>query len=329
MSSKQWIDFNEIKAQAGIKDVLQKYGFADKLKQKGNELTGQCPIHDQSDYEKNSFSANTERNIWHCFSCGESGNVLDLVMAMEKTSVRKAAMLLQEWFDLSAGHPSAERAKEEGKTKQPQKPQPEQSGDTVNPPLDFKLKNLDSDHEYLHERGLTGEVISEFGLGYCNRGLMKGRIAIPIHNPDGELIAYAGRWPGDPPEGKPKYKLPAKFRKQAVLFNLHRIRLDENRPEVVLVEGFFDVFSLWQTGYQNAVAVMGTALSDQQAELLIETVGAGGRVKLLFDGDDPGIKGVKKARDKLIEQVYVQWIRLEADMQPDELTEGQLKKLLK
>ena len=61
-----------------------------------------------------------------------------------------------------------------------------------------------------------------FGLGYCAKGTMSGRIAIPIHNHEGALVGYAGRWPGEPPEERPKYKLPKGFRKSAEVFNLHR-----------------------------------------------------------------------------------------------------------
>lgn len=72
--------------------------------------------------------------------------------------------------------------------------------------MTFSLKNLDPEHPYLSERGLTKEAIKEFGLGYCSRGLFKDWIVIPVHNENGELVAYAGRWPGeDWPEGEDKY----------------------------------------------------------------------------------------------------------------------------
>ena len=77
----------------------------------------------------------------------------------------------------------------------------------------------------------------------------------------GELIAYAGRWPGnDPPEGEPKYKFPPNFRKSLVLYNLHRAR--EHAGEgLIVVEGFFSgVFTLWQQGRKNVVAIMGSSL---------------------------------------------------------------------
>jgi hypothetical protein len=95
-----------------------------------------------------------------------------------------------------------------------------------NKPLGFSL-TLDPDHPYLKERGLTPELIATFGLGYCGKGSMAGRVCIPIHDGDGALVAYAGRWVGpeeDLPEGKGKYELPAGFHKGLELFNLHRAK---------------------------------------------------------------------------------------------------------
>ena len=67
----------------------------------------------------------------------------------------------------------------------------------MNPPLTFELKNLDHEHPYLEERGLAKENIKEVGIGFCSRSLMKGRIAITIYSENGELVAYAGRYPGE------------------------------------------------------------------------------------------------------------------------------------
>ena len=74
--------------------------------------------------------------------------------------------------------------------------------------------------------GLAPELVDAFGLGFCDKGIMAGRVCIPIHNADGQIVAYAGRWVGpleDLPEGKGKYELPAGFRKDLELFNLHRV----------------------------------------------------------------------------------------------------------
>ena len=161
-------------------------------------------------------------------------------------------------------------------------------GEIKNPPLSFALKNLDPEHPYLTARGFTKETIEEFGLGYFTKGLMKGRIAIPIHNEQGELVAYAGRWPGDPPDGEGKYKLPAGFHKSLVVFNLHRVK-DQVRSEgLILVEGFFDCMRLWQAGLHNVVALMGSSLSPEQEALIVKAVGPKGKVALLFDEDEAG-----------------------------------------
>jgi DNA primase len=105
----------------------------------------------------------------------------------------------------------------------------------VNVPLKFALKYLDLAHPYLVERGLTQGTIADFGLGYCQKGIMAGRIAIPIHNEHGELVAYAGRVPGDPPEGEGKYKFPMGFHKSSVVYNLHRAK--------ELTKSLFKIFS--------------------------------------------------------------------------------------
>ncbi|MDA2927728.1 toprim domain-containing protein, partial [Acidobacteria bacterium AH-259-G07] len=112
---------------------------------------------------------------------------------------------------------------------------------------------------------MDAQVVNFFGLGYCKRGLMKNRIAIPIHDEKGKLAAYAGRWAGDElPEGEEKYKLPLGFKKSHVLFNLHRVTGAER---IVIVEGYWSVFRLHQLGIQ-AVALMGTTLSQAQENLL-------------------------------------------------------------
>jgi DNA primase len=209
----KWVDFQEIKAKVGMADILKHYELLDGLKErKNNELVGFCPIHDDSQYNKNSFCVNTEKNAFNCFACGAGGNVLDFVAQMEDVDIRKAGFLIQEWFNLTSAKklarkgrrpkPEPEREEAESKPEEtaPEKEPPDSDEVAVNPPLTFQLKDLDQNHPYLKERGLEKETIKEFGIGFCKRGLMKDRIAIPIHNENGELVAYAGRWPGELPE---------------------------------------------------------------------------------------------------------------------------------
>ena len=149
-----------------------------------------------------------------------------------------------------------------------EKAAPEKEDGEPNKPLAFALTKLDAEHPYFAERGLTAETIATFGVGFCNKGLLRGYAAIPIHNTDGELVAYAGRWPGTPKEGKGKYKLPEGFKKSIELFNLHRAMSEPDETPLVIVEGFFDCMRLWQLGLRRVVALMGCSISDAQEEIL-------------------------------------------------------------
>src|SRR5690242_20146629 len=99
MESK-WVDFRIIKQAVSIQQVLNHYGI--NLKSRGKELRGKCPLHKGEGQD--TFHANRDKNAFHCFSCGAKGNVLDLVAALEKCSVREAALKLQQWFDVLCDH---------------------------------------------------------------------------------------------------------------------------------------------------------------------------------------------------------------------------------
>jgi DNA primase len=167
-------------------------------------------------------------------------------------------------------------------------------------------------------------------VGFCTgKGIMAGRIAIPIHNEQGELVAYAGRWPGEPPEGEGKYKLPAGFHKSHVVYNLHRAKDYAKDQGLIVVEGFFDAMRLWQAGVANVVALMGSALSEAQEGLIIEAVGPGGKVALMFDEDEAGWKGREDALTRLVNRVHVKVIGIgEQGTQPDGLRTDQIEILV-
>ncbi len=132
-------------------------------------------------------------------------------------------------FPGTKDHVRAGSGGETGTKSAPAKPNgshPQDDGSTQgppNPPLKFKLEKLNRDHPYFEQRGITQETVIDFGLGYFtgDKGLMVGRIVIPITNVKGEVVAYAGRWPGEPPNADtPKYKLPTGFRKGQEVFNI-------------------------------------------------------------------------------------------------------------
>src|SRR5882724_1677433 len=201
---------------------------------------------------------------------------------------------------------------------------------TVNPPLKFVLKSLDAAHPYLTERGFTAETIAHFGVGFCTgKGIMAGRVAIPIHNEQGELVAYAGRWPGDPPEGEGKYKLPTGFHKSSVVYNLHRAKDHAKDQGLIVVEGFFDCMRLHQAGIPNVVALMGSSLSVEQEALLVAAVGPQGKVALMFDEDEAGWKGREDALSRLSSRVHVKVVGLgEEGTQPDGVSAETLARYL-
>lgn len=331
---RAWVDFKEIKSRVSLKDVLAHYGLLEGLKQKDDELSGLCPFHKET---TGSFRANLAKNAFNCFGCKAHGNILDFVSLKEEVDIRKAGLLIQQWFEISS-EGTQECAREEKPAKKvetPSKSKKEENESVSagknrnNPPLTFSLKHLDLEHPYLSERDLAKETIEKFGLGYCSRGLFKGWIVIPVHNENGELVAYAGRWPGeDPPEREDRYKLPPGFLKSLVVFNLHRVKEMAKKKGLVVVEGFFALFAIWQAGFKNVAALMGSSMSPEQEELIVKAVGKDGQVILMFDGDKAGQECTGQAMARLASRVFVKAIKLDEGLQPDKLTKEGINNLL-
>jgi DNA primase len=343
--AKPYVNFDEVKMRVSMEQLLAHYGLLHtNTKRKGDELALHCVFH--ANDTTPSLKINTAKNIFNCFGCHAGGDVIGFVVLKEDiatgdpdTDRREAALLVQEWFNIRTSKPgkmrrraktSAHATTRAGKPasspeaevpealtatdeQRPSAPaQDEGSAAVVNAPLQFTFRNLDATHPYLRERGLTDETIAQFGVGYhAGRGIMHGRVVIPIHNAAGELIAYAGRWPGNAgwPAGEEKYKLPPGFHKSLVLFNLHRARAHAV-DGLIVVEGFFDTMDFWQRGRRNVVCVMGSSLSDSQERLIVETVGPRGRVLLAFDPDAAGRKGMEDAAARLVSQVFVRTVTL-------------------
>ena len=313
-----WIDFAEIRAKVSLEEVLLgMYGLGDRLKRQGKKLIGPCPIHGGDG--PRAFQADLEKNVYFCFSgCRRGGNVLDLVAALDGISIREAALKLRAAYfpagDASPPPATASPSAPAGSVGQPapvrtrpapSSPRTETSDEeqtpteegASNPPLSLRL-TLSHDHPHLlKERGLSLETVTRFGVGYCARGLLRGTIAIPIHDEDGELVAYAGRRlkSADIREHG-KYRFPKNFRKDLVLYNLHHAKALSDKEGLVLVEGFFAVMKLSEHGVLNTVASMGCSLSDAQADLLAENTS---HVAILYDGNEAGKGGSLDALERL------------------------------
>lgn len=314
----KFIGFDRLKQRVTIEQVLQRYSLLEQLRRSGDTLSGACPLHGGKN--PTTFRVNTARNCWICFGkCHSGGSIVDFVSRRERIGIREAGLLLQEWFELE--HDNAPYIPSEPK---PVTPQPSEH----NALLGFSLSGLDQQHRYLKQRGLSNATIQTFGLGLCAHGTLSGWIAIPIHNAEGQLVAYAGRWPGKPKSGEPKYRLPRGFRKSLELFNQHRAAKTSPLEPLVVVEGFFGCLRVWQAGHHRVVALMGSMLSPTQEQRIVELAGSVGHVVLLFDGDAAGRKGAAEARERLSHRVSVSVARLDHDQQPDSLSDAGVLELI-
>jgi DNA primase len=331
-----FVDFKAVKAAVTMEQVLDRYALLDQFKRSGDSLSGPCPIHKGSN--PTQFRVSVSKNVWHCFSeCKHGGNVLDFISRMENVSIHAAALKAIEWFNLNSEAISADSGEEDsGQAERSEtrarpvdtKPaEPENT--TPNKPLKFRLEKLERQHPYLIERGLLLETVIDFGVGYCSKGMMAGRIAIPIHTLDGEVVAYAGRWPGEPPEGTPKYKLPQGFRKSLELYNIDRAVKEPQEMPLVIVEGFFGCMALHQHGHRKVVGLIGSSMSQAQEETIRRHTNRDSRVIVMLDEDEAGRIGREEVATRLSKFVFVKiHVFKENNQQPEHLTADEIAMII-
>jgi DNA primase len=361
--NQQWIDFKSLREQLDFAEVLRHYGVELKSK-KRDQLQGFCPLPNHNGQKKSpSFSVNLERKIWKCFGCNRGGNVLDLAIVMEgkdpdnRHDVRAVALLLQERYGIVQSKPDRPADRNAGaderreNTRSQKAPQRKESNNEahekaerastrpatiVNAPLDFELRGLDSRHPYLKERGFTEETIMHFGLGFCNRGLMQGRVVIPLRDHAGKLIGYAGRFTRDDQvnEKVPKYLFPSnrerngtvlEFHKSLFLYNGHAIKAPVR--DLVVVDGFASTWWLHQAGFENVVAIMGSSCSAEQGKFIHDLVAVSGRVWIMPDAGEAGECCAEILFRRVAPYRSCRWVKLE-EGQPTDLSPHELAKLL-
>jgi len=340
MPKSSFIDFKAVKAAITMEQLLQHYGLLDQFKRSGDSLSGPCPIHKGSN--PTQFRVSVTKNLWNCFSeCKGGGNSLDFIARMENVTIHAAALKAIDWFGLDseamrtnsnqADKERAESPTENTRSKQKPESNPasaEPLKDAPNKPLGFRLEKLDRTHPYLAERGLTPETITEFGLGYCAKGMMAERIAIPIHNVEGKVVAYAGRIPEEPAGDIAKYKLPQGFRKSLELFNIDRAIKEPAENPLVIVEGFFDCIKLYQFGCRKVVALMGSTMSAAQ-EALIHAHTDKGQIVVMLDEDEAGRAGREDIVVRLAKFAFVKiHVFPEEGMQPEQLSPEELNDIV-
>jgi DNA primase len=266
-----------------------------------------------------------ERGIFQCFGCKAKGNVLEFAALMEKVDpengveLRTVAVKLQKHFypdglaKSARSEASPPRADEKPKELQLDPPQ------KVNARIDFKLKGLESDHEYLRGRGFSPKLLAELDVGFCSRGLFKDRIAIAVHNVTGDLVGYVGRTVNDRAVNpqNPKYLLPGRREREGValefdpsllLYNAHRV--GTGLAMLIVVPGIPATWWLIQQGLVPVVTTMGYSMSRFQADEVIARTRENGKVVLLSDGGPEGTRFASAALKLLAPARLVRWAKL-------------------
>lgn len=327
----QWVDYKDLKSKVNVSDVLRHFGI-DVPIEKGNQIYLPCPLpgHAGDGDNPNAFSANTEKNAWRCLTHCGSGNVIDLFCRLggedpaDKGVFRSSALRMMEVFCGGNSIPDTRP------TSTTQKPKTEPKPTEPNPKLGIDLKVKHDVPFLLDEKKIDEELLREFGIGYCSKGMFNGRVVIPIHNWKGELVAYAGRGLKDADIRKRgKYLFPKAFHKSQELFNFHRAQ--EQVAEhglVIVVEGFFAALRWHQAGYP-AVAIMGCEISDTQVEILSRL---SVKVWLMLDNDEAGRAAQAKMASKLARHVFVRILEYPnpgQDSEPEDFTPEELDALLR
>lgn len=329
-----WINFKELRARLKFEDVLRHYKV--EIRRKGEQHHGSCPLpgHNGS-RNAPSFSANLDRGIFQCFGCGAKGNVLEFAALMtgvdprDGDALRSVAVELQSRF-FPEGASSRTKERPVGAPAVP----PREVPVVVNAPMDFDLKGLDSGHGYLANRGFATETMQHFGAGFCSRGMLKGRIAIPLHDGEGRLIGFAGRTTDDETitEGNPRYLFPTRrerngtvyaFDKSLFVYNAFRVK----RPclDLAVVQSFTAVWWLHQHGYSNAVSVMGSECSQEQTEAILGLLKPSGHLWLMTDDSNAGDELARLVIGRFARQRFLRWVRLDEKRQPTDLSVSELK----
>ena len=303
-------------------DVAEVVGERVQLRRSGSNHSGLCPFHGE---KTPSFTVSTEKQFYHCFGCGAHGTAIRFLMEYDRLDFREAVAQLAAM----AGMEIPESARDSA-------PPPEQESlySTLQRAAEAYRQWL-RDHPqadravaYLRERGLSGEIAKQYGIGFAppgwrnlldklsdrtalNRaGLIvekeadrvydrfRDRIIFPIRDRRGRTIAFGGRVLD---QGEPKYlnspESPV-FQKGQELYGLYEVlQADRRPPDILVVEGYMDVVALAQHGVPRAVATLGTATSTRQVERLFQITGD---VVFCFDGDKAGRRAAGRAMENAL-----------------------------
>ncbi|MBR0352595.1 MAG: DNA primase [Oscillospiraceae bacterium] len=306
---------NELTEKNDIVDVVSQY--VNLSKRSGSNLFGLCPFHSE---RTPSFSVNRSKQIYHCFGCGKGGSVINFIMEIENVPFPDAVEVLAKRAGMQM--PAAEddpESRKRAKILAINRAAARYYYDMLGSAEGAKCR------EYLEKRRLSKKTATDFGLGFApdrwdglrnamrekgftdfdlfDAGLVKksskgsfydvfrNRLMFPVIDVRGEVIAFSGRLLDG--EGAKYMNSPetAAYSKSRNLFALNLAKKSKS-DFFILSEGNIDVASLHQAGFDSAVASLGTALTEQQAQLLSRYKN---EVVIAYDGDEAGIKAANKA----------------------------------
>lgn len=332
----------EVRSRNDIVDVINSYV---SLKKKGNTYTACCPFHNE---KTPSFHVSRDKQLYHCFGCGAAGTVYTFLQQYENYTFPEAVELLADRAGVAL--PKREMTQQERMEADYNSMLRE-----VNKAAAgyfyyaLRIKEGEAAKQYLMQRGLSEETIRSFGLGYSrmyrddlyqhlkqkgysdelliDSGLVKfdekhgisdvfwNRVMFPIMDLNGKVIGFGGRVMGD---GLPKYVNSQEtkiYEKRRHLYGFHLARRSR-REGYILCEGYMDVISMHQAGFDNATASLGTAFTIQQAMLLKRYTD---KVYLAYDSDGAGMNAALKAIPILREVgIAARVINMQPYKDPDE-----------
>ncbi|WP_299019379.1 DNA primase [uncultured Photobacterium sp.] len=319
-----------------IDDLISRHDIVDvvdarvKLKKQGKNFGACCPFHNE---KTPSFSVSQEKQFYHCFGCGAHGNVLDFVMEFDRLEFVEAIEELASQLGLEVPREQGSGGGQPGTRSKEKLGLYEMMGQ-ISQFYKSQLRTQEGQVavDYLKDRGLSGEVVQKFGIGFvpdqwdlvrnrfgrdmeAQQGLVtagmliendngrrydrfRGRVMFPIHDRRGRVIGFGGRVLGD---GTPKYlnspETPI-FHKGRELYGLYEVLQAHREPEKLLVvEGYMDVVALAQFGVDYAVASLGTSTTGDHIQTMFRQTGT---VVCCYDGDRAGRDAAWRAMEQAL-----------------------------
>ncbi len=334
----------EIRSAANIVDVVSEFI---PLKKRGKNFLGLCPFHNE---KTPSFTVSEEKQIFHCFGCHAGGNVFKFLMDYEKISFVESVQEIAQRCGISLEFDEASQSEKQSE----QEIFYDINTEAARYFSNNLLNHPDGEYarKYFQERKVKPQTMRAFGLGYAlpgwenflsfaeerkidfqkaltlgligqnNDGRLydkfSGRIIFPIFSPNGRVVAFAGRIL-DNRENAAKYLNSPEsiiYTKGRILYGLSHAKDEIRRlDKAILVEGYMDLIALHQNGIKNVVAVSGTALTEEQVQLISRYTK---NVVLLFDADTAGIKASMRSIELLLRRdIEVKIASLPSGEDPD------------